>query len=232
MPSHRPLVALVLGAMLLSAPPAQADGLHYNQISLHAEVSREVTRDRMQVTLYSEAQDADPARLARGINETLNAALQRARQVQGVSVALGNRTSYPVYDERGQAISGWREHAELRLTSGDFAALAQLTAALLGPLKMGGMSFSLSDALRQQHEDALLRDAVNAFRARAQLATQALGGQDYRIVNLSLNGGAAAPPRALSFKAARSEGVPVQDIEAGTSRIDMSADGVIEVQLR
>jgi predicted secreted protein len=230
---HRPLVALALGATLLAARPSQADELHYNQVSLHAEVSSEVARDRMQVTLYSEAQDHDPARLASGITDTLNASLERSRQVKGVTVALGNRNSYPVYEENGQKITGWRERAELRLESGDFAALSQLTADLLGSMKMGGMNFSVSDALRQQNEDALLKDAVTAFRARAQLATQALGGHGYRIVSLNLNGSgvAPAPMRAFSLKAARSDTVPAQDIEAGTSQITMSADGVIEVQI-
>src|SRR3546814_9633507 len=54
-------------------------------------------------------------------------------------------------------------------------------------LKMGGMDFTISTATRQTSEDALLKDAVNAFKARAQLATEALGGKGYKIVNLNLN---------------------------------------------
>ncbi len=40
-----------------------AEELHYNQISLRAEVSQEVARDMMIVTLYTESQNSDPAKL-------------------------------------------------------------------------------------------------------------------------------------------------------------------------
>ncbi len=102
-PSIR-LAPLLLPVALL-AGTAQADTLHYNQISLRAEVSQEVAHDLMQVTLYSEAQDNDPAKLAAGITESLNQAIARARQSKGVQVSLGSRHSYPVYSDNGQRIS-------------------------------------------------------------------------------------------------------------------------------
>jgi hypothetical protein len=59
-----------------------ADELHYNQISLRAEVSQEVARDLMIVTLYTEAQNTDPAKLAAEITTTMNKALAQAREVK------------------------------------------------------------------------------------------------------------------------------------------------------
>ncbi len=47
-------------------------------------------------------------------------------------------------------------------------------------MKMAGMDFAIATATRKTSEDALLKDAVNAFKARAQLATDALGGKGYR----------------------------------------------------
>jgi predicted secreted protein len=52
---------------------------------------------------------------------------------------------------------------------------------------MGGMDFAIATPTRKASEDALLKDAVTAFKARAQLATDALGGKGYKIVNLNLN---------------------------------------------
>ena len=91
-PTLRPLV---LGAALFSAllaTGAQADEPRYNQISLRAEVSREVPRDRMQVMLYTESQGQDPAALASDTTKTLNAALEQARKVAGVDVSLAIAT--------------------------------------------------------------------------------------------------------------------------------------------
>jgi len=212
--------------------PAVAEEQHYNQIALRAEANSEVARDRMHVTLYTEAQHKEPAKLAAQTTQAINKALQQARQVKGVSVSQGSRSSYPVYEEKGQQITAWRERAELRLESGDFAALSKLTADLMQDLKMGGMHFSVSDSIRQQNEDALLKDAVAAFRARAQLATEALGGSDYKIVSLNLNSGGNYQPemmRSVSMKSM--DAMPTPDVEAGTRQISISADGVIEVQM-
>ena len=52
---------------------------------------------------------------------------------------------------------------------------------------MGGMDFAIATPTRKASEDALLKEAVNAFKARAQLATDALGGKGYKIVNLNFN---------------------------------------------
>ena len=116
------------------------------KISLRTEVSQEVPHDLMQVILYSEAQDNDPAKLAAEHHrESEQGHRTQARQSKGVQVSLGSRHSYPVYSDNGQRISAWRERAELRLESAKFAELSELTGELLQQLKMGGMSFSIAD---------------------------------------------------------------------------------------
>ncbi|SHN26982.1 Predicted secreted protein [Pseudomonas asturiensis] len=232
----RPALTLfALTAAALSSFPAMAEEARYNQISLRAEVNQEVQRDLMLVTLYTEAQDSDPAKLAAQITETLNKSLGQARQVKDVKISQGSRNSYPIYSDKGGKITGWRERAELRLESADFAALSKLTGELLGDLKMGGMDFSISPSTRKTSEDALLKDAVTAFKARAQLVTEALGGTGYKLVNLNLNTSGYPQPylRApvMMMKASREDAAPTPDVEAGTSQVSVAADGVIEVAI-
>lgn len=231
-PSTRLYVLLFPAALLVST--AQADNLHYNQVSLRAEVSQEVPHDLMQVILYSEAQDNDPAKLAASITENLNKAIAQARQSKGVQVSLGSRHSYPVYSDNGEHISAWRERAELRLESAQFSQLSKLTGELLQQLKMGGMTFSIADSTRQASEDALIKTAVESFKARAQLTSETLGGNAYKIVNLSFNSG-SQPPMPVRMAAmkgmAMNEAAPAPEIEAGSSKVTLSVDGVIEVQM-
>ncbi|MGO2449766.1 SIMPL domain-containing protein [Pseudomonas taetrolens] len=228
------LLTLSIGA--LASLPALAEDVHYNQISLRAEASQEVPRDLMVVTLYTEAQNTDAAKLAAEITTAMNKAIGEAKQVKGVTLRQGNRNSYPVYDNKSQKITAWRERAELRLESADFAALSKLTGDLMQTLKMGSMQFTVAKATRIASQDALLKDAVNAFRARAQMATDALGGKGYKIVNLNLNSNGYPQPYMRSemmMKAASPamDSAPTPEIEAGTSEVSMSADGVIEVQM-
>ena len=230
--SHLPRLSL-LALFACVSLPALAEEPRYNQVSLRSEVSQEVSQDRMHVTLYTEAQDTDPARLAKKVTETLNGALTQARRAKGVTLHQGTRRSYPIYDEKGQKIRAWRERAELRLESAEFAALSQLTGELLQTLNMGGMSFSVSDELRKRHENELLREAVQAFGARATLTSEALGGTGYRLVNLNLHSSGFAQPvlyraPAKMMMEASSDAIAPQ-VESGTTRISIQADGMIEV---
>jgi predicted secreted protein len=237
--ANTPMAAVVsLALAALSSTAVLADEARYNQIALRTEVSQTVAHDLMQVTLYSEAQDKDPAKLAAGITSTINAALQQARQSAGVTLSLGSRNSYPLYnDNKGddnQRISAWRERAEIRLESADFATLSKLTGELLQQLKMGSMSFSVASPTQKKTEEALLQDAVNAFKARAQLATSALGGKSYKLVSLSLNGGGFQSPRPMRMQMdsmSMAKAAPTPEIEAGSSQVSVNADGVIEVQM-
>jgi len=224
---------MLLAASAFASLPALADEPRYNQVSLRAEVSQEVPRDLMVVTLYTEAQDDDPAKLAATVTERMNKALADARQVDSVKVRQGSRNSYPIYEEKGQSITGWRERAELRLESANFPALSKLTGEMLQTLSMAGMDFSIAEPTRKKSEDALLKEAVAAFKARAQLATEAMGGKSYKVVNLNLNSSGYPQPferGAMMMKASR-DAAPTPDVEAGTSRVNMNADGVIEVQI-
>ena len=229
------LLALSLGTAA-SLPALAADELHYNQISLRAEASQEVARDLMIVTLYTEEQNTDPAKLAAAVSTTLNKAIGQAKQVKGINLSQGSRNSYPIYDNKGGKITGWRERAELRLESADFAALSKLTGELLGDMKMAGMDFAIATATRKTSEDALLKDAVNAFKARAQLATDALGGKGYKIVNLNFNTNGYPQPYMrpqMMMKAASMDAESVTpEVEAGTSQVTMTADGVVEVLMQ
>ena len=229
------VLTLTLGAF--ASLPALAEGINYNQVSLRAEASQEVPRDLMIVTLYTEAQNSDSAKLAAEITTTMNNALNQAKQIKEVTLRQGSRNSFPIYDNKTQKITGWRERAELRLESTDFAALSKLTGELMQTLKMGNMQFTVANATRKTSEDALLKDAVNAFKARAQLTTDALGGKGYKIVSLNLNSNGYPQPymrAAMMMKAAAPamDSAPTPEIEAGTSEVSMSADGVIEVQMQ
>jgi len=240
--STRLIPALLLSSAALFGLSARADNsagsetLRYNQVSLQAHAQRDVVHDLMRVTLYSEVQGADPARLATQTTRTLNAATGQARQVAGVVIQTGSRTSYPVRDKDGKRIIAWRERAELHLESADFAALATLTSELLGELKMANRHFMISKSSRKTHEDSLLQEAIAAFGERARLAAQALGGKGYRLVSLNLDSGgfnAVRPQRMAAPMMASASAYSTNDaqqIEAGTSEVRMTASGVIEVQ--
>lgn len=230
-----PIALLIAG--LTTSTGLYASEQPYNQISLRAEAQQEVAHDQMQVILYSEAQDTDPARLADTVTKALNHAVETARKHPQINVKLGNRSSYPVYDSKGQKITAWRERAEVRLESTEFPELSTLTAELLKTLKMTNMQFSIAPKTRISSEDKLLKEAISAFQARAKLVAEAFGSTSYKVVNLNLNSsGFSRPPMyagsarmMVSTMADQESTVP--EIEAGSSQVSIMADGVIEIAL-
>ena len=76
---------LALGASI--SLPALAEEARYNQVALRAEVSQEVAHDLMHVSLYSEAQNSDPAALA----EACAAAAASGTATPVISVAAAAR---------------------------------------------------------------------------------------------------------------------------------------------
>ncbi len=219
--------------LALTATSLLAQEPRYNQVSLRAEVQKAVSHDTLQVRLYAEDQDKDAGKLAGRITARLNKALDVARQTEGVSVSSGNRSSQPVYDEKGEKIVAWRERGDILLESTDFASLSTLTGQLLGELNLDDMQFSLSPENRRSTEDELIREAIEAFKARADIATRSLGGSDYKIVNLNLNSQFMQPPIYRGAKVAMMADAESASpsVEGGQADVTVSADGIIEVNL-
>lgn len=230
-----PWVACCLLTLSLASLQTLAEELRYNQVSLSAQVERSVSHDTMRVVLYAEAQDKNPAALAEQITRQLNQAIKTARGAKDISVTSGTRSSHPVYDDKNQNIIAWRERGEIILESSNFAALSELTGKLLDPLSVASMDFSLSPANRRSTEDALIKEVIEAFRSRADIAAQALGASNYKIVSLNLNTQFAPPPMPfrgmakMSMAADREMAAPT--LEGGQADVTVSADGVIEVDL-
>lgn len=231
----RSFLLLPLVASLAFAGQVLAEPLNYNQVSLRAEVQQSVNNDTLTVTLFTEEQDTDPAKLANRITATLNQVLETARKNSNLKVSSGNRYSQPVYDEKRQNIVAWRERGEIRLEGSDFAQVSSTTGDLLGALSLDSMQFSLSPANRSKTEDGLIKQAIEAFRNRADIATESLGGNGYKIVHLNLNTQFMSPrPYLRSNKvmamAADAE-MASPAVEGGEADVTVSADGVIEVQV-
>ncbi|MFA5677271.1 MAG: SIMPL domain-containing protein [Pseudomonas sp.] len=228
-------ILLPVLACLAYAGETSADPLNYNQVSLRAEVQQSVNNDTLTVTLFTEDQDTDPAKLANRITTRLNQGLETARKNSNIRVSSGNRYSQPVYDEKRKNILAWRERGEIRMEGTDFAAISSTMAGLLGELNLGSMQFSLSPASRSSTENDLIKRAIGAFRQRADIATQGLGGNGYRIVQLNLNTQFMTPRpymqsgRMMAMAADAEMAAPA--VEGGEADVQVSADGVIEVQM-
>ncbi len=217
------------GAVIAQTP---VDPVRFNQVDLQAEVSREVQNDLMNSSVYAEASDPSAPKVADQLNRLAAEALKTAGEYKSVKARSGYAQTYPVYD-RANKLTGWRGRAEVRLESKDVQAMATLIGRLQSTMQLGGIAFTVSPELRRQTENELITEGVAAFRARADIATQALGGRSYKIRRIGLNTGGFMPgPRPMAAARMAPQGAEVAPpvFEGGTSMVNVVAAGTVEVE--
>jgi len=73
-------------------------------------------------------------------------------------------------------------------------------------------------------------EAISAFKARAEVMKGALGAKGYKLVRLAVTGGYQPQPRfAMARAAAAPAEVTPPELEGGMSRIQIVANGSVEV---
>lgn len=229
--SLKHLCAGLLGALAFVAP-AHAEDTRDNVVNLQVELVRPLPNDTLNASLFIEDNDSNPQRLADRVNTQLNAALATAKTYKTVKVATGALQTWPVYNDKNR-LTGWRTRASLRLESKDFAAAQKLIGELQNRMQIENVGFSVSPEVRSKQEDELIGEALAAFRQRAQLVQQGLGGKGWKVVNIHLStsgGGGPQPPMLYRAKAMMaSDGAAAPEMAAGESELRMQVNGSIQV---
>lgn len=196
-------------------------------LSVTASANRSVANDRMHALLRSEAESADVGQAASAVNAQMARALARAKAVRGVEVSTSGYTTYQVGDPK-QGVLRWRVTQSLKLTGGDFVALAALVSKLQTEdgLLVSGLNFSLSPSALRSAEDALVQQAIRAWQQRAQIAAQAFGDAAWRPGRITVQttepGG--GPPPIMRAQAMSASAAPVS-IEAGNTEVAVTVSG-------
>lgn len=203
-------------------------------VNLQAEAVREVANDQMKANLYVELNEKDAATLANKLNTTINSAIQLAKKYASVQIQTGNQNTYPVYNDKRQLVN-WRGRASIVLSSQDFKQTSELIGQLQGKMQLQGISFDVSEALRNKVESELYVEASKSFQQRAQVLLSPWSASRYELINLHFNSSdqfsqpmyAAADAAVSTFKMARVES---QELQAGKSEVRVVASGTIQLQ--
>jgi predicted secreted protein len=220
---------MIMLCLLAWATGAWADtDLHYNQVHLQSQQSESVSNDTMHVTLGTHAEQRDPASLARKINEDMEWALSKAKQVKGVKVSTGSYQTWPITNKK--VTTGWRGQQNLELESKDTGSLARLAGELQDRLQIKSMNFTVSDGKRMAVENRLIEAALNAFKDRARIVGDNLKANGYRIVEINIGTSGQAPPvRHMPRMAMAMEANNTVAVEGGESDIQVTVEGTIEL---
>lgn len=224
------LIALLSHAVAHAEHPPAERGM----VSLQTEVSREVQNDEMRASFFTEQSHKNPTTLANQINQSINTAMTAAKRYPAVSVTTGGQNTYPIYDDKNR-LTTWRSRSEIELKSTDFRAMSELMAQLQEQLQLGNISFNISNKQRQTVENELLNELTQSFKQRASILKTAWGSSSYELVTLNINTESQPhypqPMMMMRGNADMMESkVAPQSVEAGNSRIQISANGTIQLK--
>jgi predicted secreted protein len=216
----------LVGLLLVGAEAAaQAAQRPSDEVSFRVEASREVANDHAVATVGLSLEGADPAVLAKRLNEKMAAAQARAGSEAGVRVSAAPSSTQPVYDDG--RIRGWRLQQDLVLESADTGALAGLVGALQQDgLLLRGMRHQVAEATRAEVEEALLVEALAAMQARADLVAKSLGRRSWALVSAAIDG---AGPQPVRYERAAMAASAAPVVEAGTTRLRVVVDATIRL---
>lgn len=209
--------------------PAPAVAMpEFPQLTLSAEAWREVTHDRVAVTLYASHEAPQPGPAQAQVSDQLNPVLERLKGRKNLEVQSAGYRTDPVWmDSR---IVAWRARGAIRITGAPSGDFDRLVGELAGTLNVESVTPFLSREAREAVEQALIAEAVAAFRAKAQAASQALGyrGWTVRAVSVTDSGpGRPEPiPRMAMARAAPTESAPMP-IAEGRTTVSVGVSGSV-----
>lgn len=194
MPDPRALGLVLLLAMLPLVFPAPAAAQAPTTLVLGERATREVEQDTLVAVLSARHRSPDAREAQRVVNETMTAAIEQARAVDGIELSTGGYRVYQEYDREGRP-RAWVAEQDLRLKSEEAARLLELAGILQDAgLILGGLSYELSAEARRALEDELTLEAIERLRARSERIADAMQMRVELIETLRVGGVAEPPP--------------------------------------
>lgn len=200
----------------------------FNQVHVQAQVERDVPNNEMQTLLVSEHQGKHASDLSRRVNEDIKWAVSIAKKHKDIEVSTRAYQTYPIYKDSD--VVGWRASQEIQLKSQNMAGLSEVIGELQEKLQVRQMQFSASKQTRDEIENELIEEAMQAFKRRAAIIKKHMQDKDYRIVNLHINSNGQRPQlmHAQRARMQTMEMASVPTVEAGTSMISVTISGSIQ----
>lgn len=221
-----PLLLLVL--TLGFGATAGAEEARDNLVRFQVQVGESVINDRLQVVLRAQQEAPESSAAAEVVNGLMQEAIATAKEMTAVKVRSGSYHTQPLYDR--DRLRGWRVYQDLILESEAIAELSDLTGKLQARLEVISMHFSVSEERARDVEERLIEQALTAFRERAELVSQGLQAERYRLIDVNINSGRDyVPPVPRGAIRTMEASVRAPALEAGESRQTVSVQGTIQL---
>lgn len=246
-PADRSVVRQILSwVVLLIIPLSMADVSHahesgetlYNVFSLSSEATTEVDNDLMVATLVVQAEDKDSAVLASKVNGVMTWATDVLRPYTMLKSKTRDYQTYPRYDtSQARRLIGWRGSQTIQIETDDFKAAGKAIQKLQEYLQVQSIQLAAKPSTREAASDALINEALTAFKDRARLVQRNMGAKGFKVLDVNIQSDASRAPMFESLmqtndmmRSSMAAEVAEPAIEAGTSRVTVQVFGRVQLE--
>jgi len=222
---------VLLSLSLFLIPALANDQQPSGLVTLQASASIELDTDTMIATVAVEAENHDPAILAKTMNKKMAWALATAKPFKRIKVKGGQYSSHQLYNKR--IFKAWRGTQRIVLESKNSAELGQLIGLLQKKLLVKSIQYQVSKEKVAHVKKGLLKQAINKFKQQASLISQQFDKSTYQIHAININSN--SPQRPIHYAASRmmsdssmSKSAPAQ-LQQTTSSISVNINGSIRL---
>ncbi|AWX16067.1 hypothetical protein CEP48_07745 [Mergibacter septicus] len=222
---------LLLSTALFSLPLYAAENSNNTVVNFEVSAQKPVVQDTLNARLVAQVQGKDLAKLKQQLDQKVEKLLARLAQYPTIRLLENQRYEYMKTDKDGK-FSGWKSGVNIHLSSTDFAAMQQFLDKIGGNVAVNSLSFSISDKLRQQIGDELLKTALEKTEAKAALIQKNLQRQYYRLQKIEIQQpNENIQPRVLAAYSARANEVAEEQTApvAGTRLLNLSIFATVEL---
>lgn len=220
--------------LFVASASAQSNGPEqlFDQYRLHAHAEAEVVNDLLSVELLVQGQDKNSSSLANRINADMQWALNELKKHATVKSRTRNYRTWPQYERNNRRIVGWNASQSLLIETEDFEAGREAIQMLQQKLQVTNMQMRPKVETRTAMEDSLINEALNRFKARAEIVQLNMGAADFRIIDIDINTGqqGGVYEREYFDQAVRTEAQSAPAIQSGTSTVRVQIHGRIQLQ--
>lgn len=222
---------ILLSLSFFLTPSLAHDQQPSGLVTLQASASLELDTDTMIATVAVEAENHDPALLAKTMNKKMAWALATAKPFKRIKVKGGQYSSHQLYNKR--IFKAWHGTQRIVLESKNSAELGQLIGLLQKKLLVKSIQYQVSKEKVAQVKKGLLKQAINKFKQQASLISQQFDKSTYQIHAININSN--SPQRPIHYAASRmmsdsamSKSAPAQ-LQQTTSSISVNINGSIKL---
>ena len=210
-------------------------------LAVNGTASNTVPNDEAQMNWSVSAQAKTLKEATAEAIKTMNSGLSQIKAVSDqLKLQTQSMNSYPVYGEtkgnQTPKIVAWRVSQSLEVIALDIDLVPKVIESVNGTLALDGLNFRVSDEAKAKYDESLYKMAVSDATQRSVWIAQSVGSDASKVQLQSLRFSGAASPRPVnmlmraSAKSMMDEAMPVPDIEAGTSELNLTVTAEVLIK--